>query len=57
MKQLIADTIAAFVREYSMRPGIATRWGTPNVGFCNTKSSAVQELKHSVARDHLLPQT
>ena len=39
-----------------MRPGIATRWGTPIVGFFNTKSSAVQELKHSVARDHLLPQ-
>ncbi|MCZ0861130.1 hypothetical protein O0S10_07825 [Methanocorpusculum sp. MG] len=56
MKQLIAATISTFIKAYAGRPGIVTRWGDPIVGFCDAKSSALRELKHSVSPDHLLPE-
>lgn len=56
MKQLIAGTIAAFVKADEKRHGIATRWGNPIVGFADAKSSAVLELKDAVSPNHLLPE-
>jgi len=56
MRRRITDAVSAFVKTYEDRPNITTRWGDPVVGFCDAKSSAVQELKHSVAPDHLMPE-
>ncbi|MCZ0863145.1 hypothetical protein [Methanocorpusculum vombati] len=56
MRQLIAGAVSAFVRAYEMRPGIATRWGDPLVGFCDARCSAVRGLKCSVSLDHLMPE-
>ena len=55
MRDLITGTISAFVKAYERRPGTATRWGDPLVGFCDANSDLVQGLKQSVAPDHLMP--
>ena len=55
MRDLITGAISAFVKAYERRPGTATRWGDPLVGFCDAKSDLVQGLKQSVVPDHLMP--
>ena len=55
MRDLITGTISAFVKAYERRPGTATRWGDPLVGFCDANSDLVQGLKQSVAPDPLMP--
>ena len=55
MRDLITGTISAFVKAYERRPGTATQWGDPLVGFCDANSDLVQGLKQSVSPDHLMP--
>ncbi|MDU9376701.1 hypothetical protein McpSp1_13260 [Methanocorpusculaceae archaeon Sp1] len=56
MRQMITEAVGRFVKDYEERPGIATRWGEPIVGFCDAKSSAIENLKQAVSLNHLMPQ-
>ena len=47
MRDLITGTISAFVKAYERRPGTATQWGNPLVGFCDANLDLVQ--------GHLMP--
>lgn len=55
MKDVIAEMIRNYVREYENRTGITTRWGIPLVGFADASHPDVLKLKETITPAHKLP--
>lgn len=56
MKERVRNTIEEFVKEYETRPGIATAWGKPLVGFADAAHPYIRDLKKLIGPDHGLPE-
>lgn len=55
MKEKITALICEYVKEYEKRDDIATKWGTPLVGFADAKHPSIAQFKTLIGPNHGTP--
>lgn len=56
IKNTINTLITDYVRNYHLKNDIATKWGTPLVGYANANHPYIQNLPKLISASHDLPQ-
>ncbi len=56
LKVMITREICDFVENHMKKPGIATKWGKPLVGFADAADPYILKLKEIVGSSHAMPE-